>query len=70
MAYTQDDIDTLRARLKAFAGVRATTFADQSTTFDYDAAVKLLVVMELEVNGADATRRGYRLATTNKMGGA
>lgn len=61
MPYTQADIDALRARIQAFAGVKNTQFSDQSTTFDLDDALKLLALMEREVNacgGRSRTRYG------------
>jgi hypothetical protein len=57
MAYTQADIDELRARIKAFGGVKQTTFADQSTSFDLDAALRLLKKMEHEVSGGTSSTR-------------
>lgn len=58
MAYTQTDIDELRAKMKASAGLRGTAIGDQSTQFDYDAAERLLARMEREVNGT-TTRTRY-----------
>ena len=51
MAYTQADIDALKERIKTFAGIKQTQFADQSTSFDLDGALKLLAEMEQSVNG-------------------
>lgn len=56
MPYTQADIDALRAKILAFAGIKNTTFADQSTTFDFEGAQKLLADMEAEVAGGSRTR--------------
>lgn len=50
--WTQADIDALKARIQSFAGIRQTTFADQSTEFDLEAARKLLAEMEAQVNGS------------------
>jgi hypothetical protein len=61
MAYTQADIDALKAQIAAFAGVKSTTFADQSTTFDHEAALKQLAIMEAAVNGSRT-----RYAATSK----
>lgn len=58
MAFSQADIDELRAKMKAFAGIRATAIDNQSTTFDYEAAERLLARMEREVNGT-TTRTRY-----------
>lgn len=63
MAFTQADIDSLRQKMAAFAGIRATSIDNQSTTFDYEAAEKLLARMEREVNGT-TTRTRY--AATRK----
>lgn len=51
MAFTQADIDELKAKIKAFAGVKNTTFADQSTTFDLEGAKATLAMMEADVAG-------------------
>lgn len=56
MAFTQAQIDALRTKINAFAGVRATSFGDQSTTFDMESALALLERMEREVNGTVRTR--------------
>lgn len=63
MPYTQADIDALKARIAQFGGVRESSFGDQSTTFDQDAAMKLLEKMEREVAGGVARTR---YATTSK----
>lgn len=63
MPYTQADIDELRARIKKFAGVSRTTFGDQSTDFDQDAALKLLEKMQREAAG---NAGGVRYAATSK----
>ena len=65
MAYTQADIDELRAKIKSFAGVRGTSFGDQSTTFDLEGALKLLALMEQEVAAA-AGRSTTRYVATSK----
>lgn len=51
-AYTQADIDALKAKILSFAGIQQTQFADQSTTFDLEGARKLLAEMEAQVNGS------------------
>ena len=63
MAYTQADIDALRARIITFAGIRGTAHGDRSTQFDIDSARVLLAEMERRVNGTD---RSYRIATVDK----
>lgn len=68
MPFTQSDIDTLKAAIAAGRGARSITFSDQSVTFHSVAEMlQLLATMEQEVNSG--TRRNFRLATTNKMGG-
>lgn len=62
-AFTQADIDALRARIKTFAGVSSSRHGDVSTEFDLEGALKLLASMEQQVNGA-ASRS--RLAATSK----
>lgn len=65
MAWTQDDINALKAAIVAGRGARSITFADQSVTFhSIDEMLKLLAVMEQEANVS--TRRGHRLAATSK----
>lgn len=63
MAWTQGDIDTLKAAVLARKGARMITFSDQSITFDsIDDMLKLLSVMQAEVSG----RSGTRYASTRK----
>lgn len=50
-SYTQQQIDALKARIATFAGIRQASFADQSTEFDLEGALKLLAEMEQSVNG-------------------
>lgn len=65
MAWTQTDIDRLKAAIAAGRGARTIQFADQLVTFhDIDDMLKLLAVMEQDVNAS--TRRNYRLAATSK----
>lgn len=65
MAYTQADIDALREKIKAVGPVRGTSFGDQTTTFDLDAGLKLLALMEREVAAA-AGQPTTRYVTTAK----
>lgn len=59
MAYTQADLDALDAEIAAIRTVKATSFADQSTTFrDLDELLKLRAVMAGQVSGAVRTRYG------------
>ncbi len=61
MAWTQTDIDTLKAAIAS--GVLSVTFADRSTTYkSTDDQLKALALMERAIN-ATAT---YRLASTSK----
>lgn len=58
MAFTQADIDALRAKMVSFAGVSRAQMSDgQSTDFDYAAAEKLLAKMEREVNSGPTRTR-------------
>jgi hypothetical protein len=67
MAWTQGDIDTLKAAMATGRGVRTLTFADQSITFhSVDEMLKLLSVMEHDVAAQSSKARGYRLAATSK----
>jgi hypothetical protein len=67
MAWTQADIDLLKAAMAAGRGVRTLTFADQSVTFhDIDEMLKLLSVMEHDVAAQSATPQHYRLVATRK----
>lgn len=68
-AFTQEDIDALRAKIQSFAGVRSTAIGDQSTVFSMDDALRLLERMEREVNGTTRTRyavvnKGFGSATS------
>lgn len=70
-AFTQSDIDALRAKIQSFAGVRSTAFGDQSTVFSMDDALRLLERMEREVNGTTRTRyavvnKGFGSATSEE----
>lgn len=64
--WTQADIDELRTRIKAFAGVESTSFQDQSTSFDMKGALALLAEMEASVAAAAGAPKNYRLAATSK----
>lgn len=64
MAWTQADIDALKAAIVDRKGARSITFSDQSVTFDsIDDMLKLLAVMEGQVAGG-ASRTRY--AATSK----
>jgi len=64
MAWTQADIDTLKAAILARRGARSIAFADQVVTFDsIDDMLKLLAVMTAEVS---TTSTRTRFAATSK----
>jgi hypothetical protein len=56
MADDQDYLDTLKARRAQFAGIRSTTFSDQSTTFDNEALDKEIARVERVLAGGSRTR--------------
>ena len=58
-AEIQARIDALETRIAGFAGIKGTTFADQSTSFDYDGAVKELSRLRqaLVAAGSSSTTR-------------
>jgi hypothetical protein len=69
MPFTQTDADNLRRAIADGRGARSMTFDNQTVVFNsIDDMLKLLAVMEAEVNGAAGTntRRSYRVATTSK----
>jgi hypothetical protein len=64
-AFTQADVDALKAAIVAGKGVRQVTFGDQQVSFSsIKEMMDLLAFMEQQVN-AD-TRQTYRLASTRK----
>lgn len=64
MAWTQADVDKLKAAIASGAAVQSIAFADQTFTFrSLDEMLKLLSVMQAEVNGGS---KAYRLASTSK----
>jgi hypothetical protein len=67
MAWTQSDVDTLKAAISTGRGVRSITFADQSVTFhSIDDMLKLLSIMEHDVAAQSSQTRTHRLAATSK----
>ena len=65
MAFTQSDIDLLKAAIAAGRGARTIAFSDQSVTFNsIREMLELVAVMEQDVN--KFTRRNYRVAATSK----
>jgi hypothetical protein len=63
VAFTQSDIDTLKAAIAS--GVRSVTFADRTVTYNsIDEMLKALSTMQAEVQGS--SRNNYRLASVSK----
>lgn len=56
----QSELDELKDRRRKTAGIRQTTFSDQSTTFDQDGLDRRIAQLESK------SRSGYRLAATRK----
>lgn len=70
MAWTQQDVDTLKAAILSRKGARSITFSDQSVTFDsVDDMLKLLSVMQLEASGGTRTRYAQTSKGTGVGGG-
>jgi hypothetical protein len=66
MAWTQADIDTLKAAIASGSVLQAITFGEQTFTFrTIDEMLKVLAVMQGEVSTATGTGRS-RLAATSK----
>lgn len=67
MAWTQADVDAIKAAIAAGKGARSITFSDQSVTFNsIEDMLKLLAVMQQDVNSAAGTSRAFRFAATSK----
>lgn len=67
MAWTKADINLLKAAIVDRKGARSITFSDQSVTFDsIDEMLKLLQVMQNEVNAAASQSTRMRFASTRK----
>lgn len=56
----------IEERLAVFAGVKQTTFGDQSTSFDAEGAHKELARLRLELGAVSETRRTFRVAAFDK----
>jgi hypothetical protein len=56
MADDQAYLDALKARRAQFAGIKQTTFSDQSTTFDPDGLDKEIARLERLLSGVSRTR--------------
>jgi hypothetical protein len=54
-AEIQTRIDNLEAQIAAFAGIKATSFGDQTTTFDLDGAHKELARLRAQLAQAEST---------------
>ena len=60
MAWTQTDIDTLKAAMASGGAVKSITFADQTLTFrSLDEMNQLLGQMQREVHAASPQRRRF-----------
>lgn len=67
MAWTSADIDTIKAAIVERNGARTIQFSDQSVHFDsIEDMLKLLTVMQNEVNAAASQSTRMRLAATSK----
>lgn len=67
MAWTQTDIDALKAAIAAGRGARTIAFGDQSVTFNsVDDMLKLLSVMQADVATAAGGGSRTRFAATSK----
>jgi hypothetical protein len=67
MAFTQADVDALRAAIADGRGARTISFGDQSVTFGTpDEMLKLLSVMQADVNATAGTQTRTRFAATSK----
>ena len=57
MPWTQTDVDTLKQAIIDRKGAKSIAFSDQVVTFEsFDDMLKLLSVMQREVNGTSRTR--------------
>lgn len=66
MAYTQADVNALRAKITKLAGANRIQHGDRSVSYDLKEARKLLAVMEAEVatTNGKPRRRVLRLTQT------
>lgn len=65
MAYSQADLDALDAEIAAIRTVKATSFADQSTTFrDLDELLEFRALMAASIAGTSSSLTRY--AATSK----
>ena len=67
MAWTQAQIDKLKDAIAGWGVLKSITFEGQTFEKDeLDKALKLLVVMQEDVNATAGTTSNYRLAATSK----
>lgn len=65
--WTQDDVDRLKTAIAGGAVLQSMTFGDQTFTFrTMDEMLKLLALMQQEVNGAAGTAGRTRYGATSK----
>lgn len=65
--WTEADRDQLKAAIAGGAVLQSLTFADQTYTFrSLEDMLKLLAVMEADLNAASGATKAYRLAATSK----
>ncbi len=65
-AELQAKIDAIDERLATTAGIRASTFGDQSVTFDYDALVKERARLAAALKQISSAGTTTRYAATRK----
>jgi hypothetical protein len=67
MAWSQSDVDALKAAIADGRGVRSITFGDQSVTFNsIDDMLKLLAVMTADVSATSGSQTRTRYAAMSK----
>lgn len=67
MAWTQSDVDALKAAIAAGRGAQSISFADQTVTFQsIDQMLKLLAVMTADVVATATGSSRTRYAATSK----
>lgn len=67
MAWTQADIDKLKAAIAGGSVIQSMTFADQTFEFrSIEDMLKVLALMQAEVSASSGSPSNYRLAATSK----
>lgn len=67
MAWSQSDVDALKAAIVAGGTARSITFSDQSVTFhSVSEMLELLAAMQADADANSANPTNYRLAVTGK----